>query len=49
MTFATTTDHVAVTVSDLDRSIAFYCGLLGLREVAEENPALGHGDLNESL
>ena len=33
MTLATTTDHVAVTVSDLDRSIAFYCGLLGLREV----------------
>jgi len=33
MTFATTTDHVAVNVSDLDRSLAFYCGLLGLREV----------------
>ena len=26
-------DHVAVTVSDMDRSLAFYCGLLGLKEV----------------
>ncbi|MBM3679446.1 MAG: hypothetical protein FJW96_16465 [Actinobacteria bacterium] len=33
MTFVRTTDHVAVTVSDLDRSLAFYSGLLGLREV----------------
>ncbi len=26
-------DHVAVTVSDLDRSLAFYCDLLGFEEV----------------
>ena len=26
-------DHVAVTVSDMDRSLAFYCDLLGLKEV----------------
>ncbi len=26
-------DHVSVTVSDMDRSLAFYCGLLGLKEV----------------
>ena len=26
-------DHVAVTVSDMERSLAFYCGLLGLQEV----------------
>ena len=26
-------DHVAVTVSDMERSLAFYCGLLGLKEV----------------
>jgi catechol 2,3-dioxygenase-like lactoylglutathione lyase family enzyme len=27
---ATRIDHVSVTVSDMDRSLAFYCGLLGL-------------------
>jgi catechol 2,3-dioxygenase-like lactoylglutathione lyase family enzyme len=26
-------DHVSVTVSDMDRSLAFYCDLLGLEEV----------------
>lgn len=26
-------DHISVTVSDLDRSLAFYCGLLGMKEV----------------
>ena len=26
-------DHVAVTVSDMDRSLAFYCDLLGLKAV----------------
>jgi catechol 2,3-dioxygenase-like lactoylglutathione lyase family enzyme len=31
--FATSVDHIAVTVSDLDRSLAFYQGILGLREV----------------
>src|SRR5258707_1200220 len=33
VTVVRTTDHIAVTVRDLDRSLAFYCGLLGLREV----------------
>jgi glyoxylase I family protein len=33
VTVVRTIDHIAVTVSDLDRSLAFYCGLLGLREV----------------
>lgn len=27
-------DHIALTVSDLERSLAFYCDLLGLREVS---------------
>lgn len=26
-------DHVAVTVSDMERSLAFYCDLLGLKEI----------------
>ena len=26
-------DHVSVTVSDMDRSLAFYCDMLGLKEV----------------
>jgi len=26
-------DHINIVVSDLDRSVAFYCGLLGFREV----------------
>ena len=26
-------DHVSVTVSDMDRSLGFYCDLLGLKEV----------------
>ena len=26
-------DHVAVTVSDMERSLAFYCDLLGMKEV----------------
>ena len=26
-------DHVSVTVSDMDRSLGFYCNLLGLKEV----------------
>ncbi len=31
--------HTMVRVSDLDRSLAFYCGLLGLKEVMRtENP-----------
>jgi glyoxylase I family protein len=29
--FAIKLDHLAVTVSDMDRSIAFYCDLLGLK------------------
>lgn len=31
--FVTTVDHIAVTVSDLNRSLAFYRDVLGLREV----------------
>ncbi len=30
--FATRFDHVAVTVSDMDRSLKFYCELLGLKQ-----------------
>ena len=26
-------DHVSVTVSDMERSLTFYCGLLGMKEV----------------
>lgn len=26
-------EHVGMTCSDLDRTIAFYCGLLGLKEI----------------
>jgi catechol 2,3-dioxygenase-like lactoylglutathione lyase family enzyme len=29
----TALDHISVTVSDMDRSLAFYCDLLGLQEV----------------
>jgi catechol 2,3-dioxygenase-like lactoylglutathione lyase family enzyme len=24
-------EHIGMTVSDMDRTVAFYCGLLGLR------------------
>lgn len=30
-------DHIAITVSDTPRSLDFYCGLLGLRQV-EQHP-----------
>ena len=30
--FATRFDHMAVTVSDMDRSLEFYCDLLGLKQ-----------------
>lgn len=30
-------DHVAVTVSDMERSLAFYCDLLGLKEVEQHH------------
>jgi glyoxylase I family protein len=33
MNVVTRLDHIAVTVSDLDRSLAFYEGVLGFREV----------------
>ena len=26
-------DHISVTVSDMERSLEFYCGLLGMEEV----------------
>ena len=35
--FATRCDHVAVTVSDLDRSLAFYCDLLGMQRASEHD------------
>ena len=35
--FATRFDHVAVTVSDLDRSLAFYCDLLGMQRAGEHD------------
>lgn len=36
-------DHVGITVSDLDRSLAFYCGSLGLElidRVVEDDPSI---------
>jgi catechol 2,3-dioxygenase-like lactoylglutathione lyase family enzyme len=33
MNVVTKLDHISVTVSDLDRSLAFYTGILGLKEV----------------
>jgi catechol 2,3-dioxygenase-like lactoylglutathione lyase family enzyme len=36
-------DHVGITVSDLDRSLAFYCGALGLElldRVVEDDPSI---------
>ena len=35
--FATKFDHVAVTVSDMDRSVAFYCDLLGLQRASDHD------------
>jgi glyoxylase I family protein len=35
--FATKFDHVAVTVKDMDRSLEFYCDLLGLRRDGEHD------------
>lgn len=40
--FATKFDHMAVTVSDMDRSLKFYCDLLGLKRESEHDLA---GDL----
>jgi glyoxylase I family protein len=35
--FATKFDHVAVTVSDMERSLKFYCELLGLERESEHD------------
>ena len=35
--FATKFDHVAVTVSDMERSLKFYCDLLGLKRESEHD------------
>jgi glyoxylase I family protein len=35
--FAIRFDHVAVTVSDLDRSLRFYCDLLGLKRESDHD------------
>jgi catechol 2,3-dioxygenase-like lactoylglutathione lyase family enzyme len=35
--FAMKLDHVAVTVSDLERSLKFYCELLGLKRESEHD------------
>ena len=37
--FATKLDHIAVTVSDMDRSLKFYCDLLGLQPASEHDLA----------
>ena len=37
--FATKFDHVAVTVSNMDRSLAFYCDLLGLQRASDHDLA----------
>lgn len=45
ITAVTTLDHVSVTVSDLERSVAFYRDLLGLQEV-ERHRLEGEGISN---
>jgi glyoxylase I family protein len=35
-------EHVGMTVADLDRTIAFYCGLLGLRLVVRKPQSGGN-------
>jgi glyoxylase I family protein len=35
--FATKFDHVAVTVSDMDRSLQFYCDMLGMRRASDHD------------
>ena len=35
--FATKFDHVAVTVSDMDRSLGFYCDLLGMKRASDHD------------
>ena len=37
MPTVTRLDHLAVTVSDMDRSLAFYCGLLGMEKDGEHD------------
>ena len=37
--FATKFDHVAVTVSDMDRSLGFYCDLLGMKRASDHDLA----------
>jgi catechol 2,3-dioxygenase-like lactoylglutathione lyase family enzyme len=39
-------DHIAITVSDTQRSLDFYCGLLGLRQV--EQHALAGEDIDKA-
>lgn len=34
-------EHVGMTVSDMDRAVGFYCGLLGLRLVLRKSSAGG--------
>jgi glyoxylase I family protein len=34
-------EHVGMTVSDMDRAVGFYCGLLGLRLVLRKSTAGG--------
>lgn len=44
-------DHVVLTVRDIDRTIAFYCGVLGMRAVTfgEGRRALALGDQKLNL
>lgn len=38
-------EHIGVTVSDMDRAVGFYCGLLGLKLALRKSTANGIGEM----
>ena len=38
-------EHVALSVSDMDKSLLFYCNLLGMKVIRDLEPGLGGGKL----